>query len=354
MNVIFFDNNKIEDKKNMTYGGTVRKYYSQLALKQAGNKIYYMDSFNSLKMLIKLSFLKNKILWFHYPSRRSMSLIAIFMSLVSRKKLILTIHDSPVAQQFDLDGKKYSIFQRCSIWLIESLLIYCSHNIIIAAPGLTNYFKSLKNKHLIVMPPGIGKDELSISPTSIKCENNKKIAVYFGSMKRGKAIPEIINIFSNFSNWELHLVGPSDGEEIAQSNNVKYLGQMDHENLIHKLRDVDVILIPYPTNDYFEICMPMKLGSALASCKPIISTQLEGISEYASYVDLNDNIMYIDKWDESNLSDALNNIQSFSIDKNTTLDKMTKMAWEQRFSELIKIVTSNSYKSDNNYKNKWL
>lgn len=355
MNVIFFENNKIEDKKNMTYGGTVRKYYSQLALKQAGNSIYYMDSLDSLRTVINYLFMENKLLWFHYPARRSISLIAICISMVTRKKLTLTIHDSPIAQQFALDGKKYTFLQRYFIKIIESVLIYYSNIIIIAAPNLLDYFECPKNKHIVIMPPGVGNDELNLPRITADPKKKRKVAIYFGSMKRGTSIPDMVRIFSKIREWELHLIGPSDGEEIVQSNNIKYFGQMDHESLIYNLRDADVVLIPYPVNDYLNICMPMKLGSALACCKPIITTRLNGISQYISYVDLNENAIYIDEWDETNVLKALKDAENLSIDEKDTLEKMNKMVWEPRFMKLIKTLPNNSKSSKpDNESIKWI
>lgn len=353
MNAIFFDSANVEDKKNITYGGTVRKYYSQLALKQAGYKLKYITNLKDLLSFSTHIFMEKKILWFHYPARRSVSLIAIFTSLITRRKLILTLHDSPIEQQIAVDGRKYTFLQRNSIRLIEPILLLCSSYIIVAAPGILNYFKPLKWHCVVIMPPGVSTSELRFPDLNKTRKSNKKIAVYFGSMKRNKAIPTIISIFSKLNDWELHLFGPLDGEEIVQSTTVKYFGQTDHNSLKKKLENADVILIPYPNNEYLNICMPMKLGSALVCCKPIISTNLQGISEYVSYVGLNENVIYINEWNEDNVIKALKESERLSIDKEITLDKMNKMAWEPRFSELIEIISNNS-KSFNNDNTKWI
>lgn len=353
MEIIFFDCANIENKMNIKHGGNVRRYYSQLALKRAGYKINYVYTFKDIINFNKHIFIKRNLLWFHYPTRRSVSIIAIFISLITRKKLILTLHDFPIEQQAAVDGKKYTFIERNSIRLIEPILLYCSSHIIIAAPGMLNYFKPLKNQHIIVMPPGVSNSELILPNLGKNCQRSKKVAVYFGSMKRNKAIPNLINIFLKLKDWELHLFGPLEGEKIIQSSSVKYFGQMDPDSLKENLENSDVILIPYPCNDYLHICMPMKLGSALACCKPVIATRLQGISEYISYLGLNENVVYINEWNESNVLKALKKTERLSIDKDITLEKMNKMAWEPRFSELIGIISSNS-KSSNNDNIKWI
>ncbi|MDG6219796.1 MAG: glycosyltransferase, partial [Candidatus Thermoplasmatota archaeon] len=282
MKVIYVGQNLLKNKKDMNYGGMIRKYYSQKILSEKENLIFiekYKDVLKFKENIID----QESFLWIHYPLQRKLSILTIFLSFFFQNKIILTIHDIPILQQKDLADTKYTYFKQFSIKFTEKILFRIAKYIILPAPGLKKNISKRKNQTFFVMPPGISKQELNIAP-ACSFINKRKVALYFGSMKRSDSIFQLTKVFSKMDSWDLHLVGPLDNEQLHFANNIKYLGQVNHCDLPNILHNSDVILIPYPKTEYFNLCMPIKLGYSLMSFKPIITTKLNGIQEYVNFV----------------------------------------------------------------------
>ncbi len=345
MNVIYIGQNVLNDPTSVNYGGMIRKYYSQKVISENGNIVFINKIADLLKL--KCCFANNDyFLWVHYPLRLKLAIVAIILSFLFRKKLILIVHDLPILQRRDLSGTDYHVLKSCIHKVIQSILFKLAKFLVLCAPDLENYFSKKKDTILIVMPPGVSQKDIIIASAQ-NVNKRKKVAIYFGSMKRGDSISSLTNIFTNINTWELYLVGPLDAEPLQDSKNIKYLGQLNHDKSLDLLYHSDVILIPYPDTEYFNLCMPIKLGYSLISCKPIIASNLDGIKKYINYVGLTENIIYIEKWDENTLKEALEKSASINIDKHNTLEKMSLLIWEKRFQKLIDIISD---EKEHNYK----
>ena len=220
------------------------------------------------------------------------------------------------------------------------MLLRCANVIIIPCPGLLKYVRPKKSQKILIMPPGVGADECVIPKTN-EIANKKNIAIYFGSMNRKGAIPMITELFSELDEWELHLIGLKEGEEIIENKNVKYRGVVSHDKLAEILSNADAILIPFPKNEYLDIAMPTKLAYALKSCKPVIVTKLKGITKHISVMGLEENVIYVEEWNLDNLKESLDEALKLNIDAEKTIEKLTPMAWEHRFTKVVNTFLTN-------------
>jgi len=93
--------------------------------------------------------------------------------------------------------------------------------------------------------------------------------------------------------WSFVLVGGKDDYmknklilmEFAERKNVYLLGKKSYEDLPGYLKAFDVCLIPFRRDDLFSLsCSPLKLYEYLATGKPIVSTNLAGVSCFDSLV----------------------------------------------------------------------
>ena len=348
MNVVFVDWTPINSKSDIRRGIQIRRYYAWITLNKMVNKVIPFRKENgSINWeAVICMFKKDSVLWVEYGCGGVASLFVLFASIIRSNKLILNIHDLVIQQRY-VDKEDRPFLKRIRVQIIEHLLLKHADVMILPCPGLLDFFRPKKSQKILIMPPGVGEDELFVPQTN-KIDNGKKIAIYFGSMKRKDAIPKIIELFSELKEWELHLIGHKEGEEIIEKKNVKYLGSVRHDKLADILSTADTILIPLPKNEYLEyldIAMHIKLGYALKSCKPVIATKLKGISEYVSMVGLEENVVYVEEWNLDSLKDALQKAQSLSIDAEKTIERLRPMAWEPRFRKAIKIAMDMNHRS---------
>ena len=343
MKVIFVDWVPINSKSDIRGGGRIRRYYAWMALNKVFDRVtpFRKKSGNINWEAIRYMLDKDSKIWVEYGCGRTAHLFVLLASFIRSKEFILNVHDF-VVQQKDVDEVQ-SVVKRLQLQVLERILLKRASTIVLPCPGLLEYFTPKKNQNVLIMVPGVGEDELFIPPPD-KIDKRKKNAIYFGSMRRKDAIPMIIELFAEFEGWELHLIGPTEGEEITENENVKYLGSMSHAKLADVLSnaDVDAVLIPYPKNDYLDKAMPIKLGYALKSCRPVIATKLRGVSEYISMIGLEENVIYVEEWNLDSLKDALDKAQSLNIDAEKTIKMLRHVAWEPRFEKVVEIALDTS------------
>ncbi|MDY6932489.1 MAG: glycosyltransferase [Halobacteriota archaeon] len=297
-------------------------------------------------------FKKDSEIWVEYGCGGVAHIFVLIASLIWFKKvLILNVHDFSIDQRYTSEYRKF--IKEVRLKIIEYLLLKRADVIILPCPGLLDYFKPKKNQKVLVMPPGVGENELFI-PAIHDDTNDKEIkrAMYFGSMKRKDAIPKIIELFSGLDGWELQLIGLKEGEEIIEKENVKYLGSVSHDKLADFLSNTDVILIPLPKNEYLDIAMPTKFAYALKSCKPVVVTKLKGISEHVSLIGLEENIIFVEEWNFDTLKEMLNKALQIKIDAVKTIERLKSLAWEPRFIKVIEIALNVNRK--NQYELEWI
>lgn len=341
MKVVFVDWIPIEKKSDIRSGGHIRRYYAWNIL----NKMFdYVEPFRKKNKninwkAVKLMFNRDSKIWIEYGSGRIAHIIVLLVSFIMSKRLILNVHDF-VVQQRDYDTE-LPLLKRIQVKVIENMLLNRANVIILAWPKLLDFFKVKNGQKLIIMIPGVGEDELFVPPNK-NIDTNKKIALYFGSMRRKDIIPQTIAFFSELKEWELHLIGLKEGEEIVSMENIKYLNSVSHDKLSDYMNSADVILIPLPKNEYSDKVMPIKIGYALKSCKPIITTKTSGITKYVSMVGLEDNMIYVDEWHSQSVKVALQKAVTLEIDSIKTIEKLKSFAWEPRFEKAVEIAFDNS------------
>ena len=354
MEVIFVDWTPIKHKNNIRYGAHIRRHYAWITLNEiVGKVIPFREKKGSInwKALIKM-FRKDSKIWVEYPCGGVAHLLVLLASFIRFKKtLILNVHDTVEQQKYTYG--KHPFLKKIRLKIIEHLLINRANIIILPAPGVLDYFRQRKKQKVIIMVPGVGEDELFIPPLKKKKIKNKRTATYFGSIRRRDIIHRIIELFTALDDWELLLIGQKEGAKIEEKENVKYLGIVSHDKLQAILDDSDVILIPDVyinedhaiEKDYSERGIPIKLGYALKSCKPVITTNLKGISEYVSMVGLEENVIYVKEWNLDSLKDALQRAQNLSIDAEKTIQRLRPLAWEPRFRKVIEIVLDRDHRN---------
>lgn len=352
MDIIFVDWTPTYRKSDIRSGITIRRYYAWATLNEMFDNVMPFRNrkgYINWKTVIKM-FDNDAKMWVEYGCGGAAHFFVLLASLIRPKQIIiLNVHDF-VRQQNDID-EPHTFLKGMRLKIVEQLLFKRANTIILPGPGVLDYFKQKKNQKVLIMAPGVGGDELFVPPLQNRAKKIK-IAMYFGSMRRKGAIPKIIDLFSELKDWELHLVGPKENEEIVENENVTYLGSVRHDELADILSNADAVLIPFPKNDYLDKAMFIKTGYALKSCKPVIATMLEGTSEYVSMVGLEENVIYVEEWNRDSLEDALQKAQNLNIDAEKTIEKLRPMAWEPRFRKAIEIAMDANHR--NHFEIEWI
>lgn len=345
MNVIFMDHVPITKKSDIHQGGQVRRYYAWITLNKRFERVipFRRDNGDINGNAILCMFKKDTRVWVEYGCGTIAHLLTLFASYIRPNRIVLNVHDFAVIQRRDFD-KNPSFIKRLRLNFIERSLIERADTIILAWPKMLDYFTPRSGQKLLIMVPGVGEDELFANP-SYKNNDGRKIALYFGGMKRKGMIPWISELFSELNNWELHLVGLKEEEEVSEKENVKYIGSVSHNKLPDIICNADVILIPNPKNDYMDRFIPMKTAYTLLSCKPVIATRLKGLHEYISMLGLEENVIFLDDWNRDSLKGALKKAETIKIDVDKTIEKLRPLSWEPRFNNAVDIILDDSQSS---------
>lgn len=350
MEVIFIDHVPIKQKSDISQGGHVRRYYAWKTLNEVVERVipFRKENGDINWHAVRHMFRKDSKIWIEYGCGGTAHLFALLASFIRSNRFILNVHDFAVLQRRDFD-KNPAFLKSLRLQVIEKLLIRRSNTIIFSWPRMLDYFIPGQDQRLLIMVPGVGEDEL-FRHLSDKKNNGKKIALYFGGMKRKGMIPWISDLFSELKDWELHLVGLRENEEIIEKENIKYTGPVSHNKLFDIISNADLILIPNPKNEYMDRFIPMKAAYTLLSCKPVIASRLRGLSEFISMVGLEDNVIYLDDWNHESLKGALQKAENIKIDVEKTIEKLRPLSWEPRFKKAIEVIFDRPRSSDDQIK----
>jgi glycosyltransferase involved in cell wall biosynthesis len=123
-----------------------------------------------------------------------------------------------------------------------------------------------------------------------------------------KSSPPVIGFIGNFGswidldlvvkiavrkpNWILRFVGPfvnnHDWQVLSRISNVELVGEVPFESLPDYVQYFDVCILPFRTDGIGPSINPVKLYEYLATGKPVVSTNLEEVSDFANVIRIAD------------------------------------------------------------------
>lgn len=334
LKICFVGKNISEIKK--VKGPYIHLYYIYNELKKKGSLCTY--NVNKIKNIPSLFF--NDIIWVEYPCGRCSVFLVILAMLNRKRKLVLRIRDLPVEQAKSIAPNKKSTFFYAQVKFLENMIVKLADVIILSVPEFRNFI-DVSTENIIPFLPGVSQKSLKkISDNDTTRRNRKHVLLYAGSLDRGGMIQKIINFFDGIEDWEFWIVGKKEQEQIKINSNTKYLGFMAHSDVLNLYQKADATIVPYPRGGYFDICIPLKIGEVLSSCKPVISTKLPLLSKYVKKIGLEDNMIYINEWTIENFKSSLNIAKKKSISRQNTLEKLEKISWDQKTVQLVEDVFS--------------
>lgn len=128
-------------------------------------------------------------------------------------------------------------------------------------------------------------DVSKIVPNDLPKDRIRPICMYAGRLDVRYAIDKLIEAFGLVPEADLQLYGsPSDAANlkslIDRYENVKYMGTLSQDEVFQKMREVDLLLNPRPTNiELSKYSCPSKTFEYMASGTPVLMTKLPGLPE---------------------------------------------------------------------------
>lgn len=116
---------------------------------------------------------------------------------------------------------------------------------------------------------------------------------YMGHIKRHLDLPLLLEIAKSRPEWQLVMIGPvrenhedikDDVAALKRQPNVHFLGGKDATELPRYVNGFDVGIMPYRHTNYTKYIYPLKMHEYFACGKPVISTRLENIEEFAHVI----------------------------------------------------------------------
>ena len=173
-----------------------------------------------------------------------------------------------------------------SFGLINSKFII---KIIFITKSLKNYFNIDKNKSIVLHD---GVDLINFKKNKIL---KKKISniLYAGSFYEGRGVDLILNIAKVLKNKRFYLYGKRKNDNFFLNkfnlNNVKIFPMIEYRKIFNKIKNADLLLMPYSLNrvsigvskndDTSKFASPIKMFEYLASGIPFISSNLNVLKE---------------------------------------------------------------------------
>lgn len=158
----------------------------------------------------------------------------------------------------------------------------------------------LPEEKLVVAHNGVDLEQFLSIPSKSEARRklnlpvNKKIVCYSGNMYRGRGIDLLISVSSRLQDVLFLIVGGLDSDidmyrDIVKEKkleNFKFVGFVPQNSVPLYLSSADALVIPYTSRMTIQdgtnatgFTSPLKLFEFMASCRPIVATNLPAISE---------------------------------------------------------------------------
>ena len=216
---------------------------------------------------------------------------------------------------------------------VEQEFMQKVNGVIVTSEGLLKT-KSQCNQNCFLVKNGVDHPLFS---TAIEKEiKSDKIIGYIGSIDDRIDYELLSKVSKTFASYKLKLIGRVTHEpayDFAKAHkNVDLTGSKQPLELAAELKEVDLGLIPFITNEFTRNIYPLKVNEYLAAGKAVVSTNFAPLGDFSSQITIaNDHFEFI-----TGINNELNND---SVEKRLARNQFAKAnSWENRaetFSQII-------------------
>jgi glycosyltransferase involved in cell wall biosynthesis len=143
-----------------------------------------------------------------------------------------------------------------------------------------------------VFPPGVDLRAFSrdvVEPPDFpERELDQPVIGYVGGLHRYVDYDLLSRMARLRPGWLWVLIGPEQTEvgKLARLQNVRLLGQRDHDSLAGYISRFDVCIVPYIRTTYTNTVVPVKINEYLAMGKPVVSTNIRAVEDFNRQYDV--------------------------------------------------------------------
>lgn len=225
---------------------------------------------------------------------------------------------------------------RDTIYKTESELVHRAATIFVSSMGLYSKMQSLGGTgKTVLIRNGFVADHI-FAPALQKYQVNKTLKIgYFGTIAEWFDFSLLLKSLERFSNLEYDLWGPVSGIAPPEHPRIKLKGVVEHNKLWEKVKDVDVLIMPFKINDIIEDVDPVKLYEYISMGKTIISVYYEEIKRFSRFIQFykteNDYFKLLEKLIHEDV------IATYT--EQEQMDFLGKNSWDIRYEELKKYMS---------------
>jgi glycosyltransferase involved in cell wall biosynthesis len=173
----------------------------------------------------------------------------------------------------------------------EQKLVEKADLIIAASDELAFQFPDEKTR---VLPHGVDYPLFS-TPTKRAndlVDDGRPIAGFYGSISEWLDLGLLAAAAARLPNWHFVFIGKSvvDISTLEKLENVRFLGDREHEALPGYVQHWTASLLPFTDNQQIQHCNPLKLREYIAAGRPVISTPFPALSPYKDLVTTVNNV----------------------------------------------------------------
>jgi hypothetical protein len=270
-----------------------------------------------------LSGIYNWILWFCFERRHQKN--AIVYSFVNNPFLIGG--DFPIGARYSL-----SVFDIIHNWWespwrkrLHSVMadrnIKAFDKVVTDSPLIAKDLVYKKIPHHMMLP-GAGPEWLNISSTSTKVA-----PVFFGNLRLNSDVELIRCISGKYSTDLLGLIHSSVADSIGEAH---YLGEFNTADLIKRVSNYNVILLPYDQGEFSKTIAPAKYFEALATGALVVTG-----ADMSHLPGFNDFVFRVDSLSHKALDGLQEAIAAQSINRQAQVAFAGQHLWKKRFEDLF-------------------
>jgi glycosyltransferase involved in cell wall biosynthesis len=228
--------------------------------------------------------------------------------------------------------------------------------------GLADYYlqKGLPEGKLRVLHNGVDLDKYKKSKTVEQArkitnlQESKKIVLYSGNIYKGRGIELLIEAAASFKSVYFMVLGGEQGDiddyqslvKAKKLENFKFLGFVDHKEVINYLYSSDVLVMPYGAGMTIksgtvasDFTSPIKLFEYMASKRVIVASKINSVLEI---LEDGKNAIMVEVDDVDSLKKglrlALNNGPNSSKLAEQAFKDVQKYTWKQRALKMLENV----------------
>lgn len=310
---------KYQFKNNVETDSHIKNIYAQNVFLNGNASVYF---FNPLKLW---KILNTKKYDFVYVHQESWAISFFWISLLMRfgknknTKLLLWINQNIYKKKF---------------WWVEYLERFNMRRCDIVLGCNTESEQVLLKKKIKTKwkyYPYSFDENIFYTPSKLLKNNNLNIG-YIGRLTEEKGLDDILEVFFELKQkYNINLIIAGGGtleDKISQTTGITFLGKIKHQEVMQFYRDVDILLLPSKTREFWKEQFGRVLIEAAASRISVIGSNSGAIPEVMGQLEMPYN------FDETNISDFQDKLEKCIQAYQTgavkeTIDKAQKNSLEK-------------------------